>query len=276
MKEFIPPQAIRSIIATVIAFYSAQTALAQKTYQVGVPVCDTIAPVRSYEHYADCGPFDSLRFKLAHPTIVPYVTGLSFQIIVTETNGRIWSNRSDTVKAGDIMPLPILPDTTALKVYLAQFSSFKFLTRVVGTPSVAHENFYCQIRQAFSTGMCGNYVDYFGEGPICQVQPATSVEDKEGSSTLAHFQLFQNYPNPFNPQTTIAYTLPKRTFVQLKIFDAFGQEVRTLANELQQAGAKSVVWDGKNDQGQLVSSGLYVYKILAEGFTQSSKAVLLK
>lgn len=90
------------------------------------------------------------------------------------------------------------------------------------------------------------------------------------------YSLSQNYPNPFNPETTIEYTLPKPGFVVLKIFDILGQEVKTLVNEFQEQGAKSVTWDGKNNHGQLVPSGVYLYKIVTDGFTQSSKSILLK
>ncbi len=90
------------------------------------------------------------------------------------------------------------------------------------------------------------------------------------------YALEQNYPNPFNPETTIEYTLPKPSFVRLVIYDMLGQEVRTLVNEFQQSGVESVIWDGKNNQGQSVPSGHYVYRIIANGFTKSSKSVLLK
>ncbi|MGH7495609.1 MAG: FlgD immunoglobulin-like domain containing protein [bacterium] len=72
------------------------------------------------------------------------------------------------------------------------------------------------------------------------------------------------------------YTLPRPGFVELKVFDMLGQEVRALVNDFQQAGFKSVVWDGKNNQAQPVPSGVYIYRIVADGFTQSSKSLLLK
>ncbi|MDZ7291831.1 MAG: T9SS type A sorting domain-containing protein [candidate division KSB1 bacterium] len=99
---------------------------------------------------------------------------------------------------------------------------------------------------------------------------------RQNESVPTEYSLSQNYPNPFNPETTIEYTLPKPSFVKLEIYDMLGQEVRTLVSKFQQAGVKSVVWDGKNNQGQLVPSGLYIYRIVADGFAQSSKSVLLK
>lgn len=90
------------------------------------------------------------------------------------------------------------------------------------------------------------------------------------------YSLSQNYPNPFNPETTIEYSLPKPSFVVLKIFDILGHEVKTLVNEFQEQGPKSVTWDGKNNHDQLVPSGVYLYKIVTDGFTQSFKSILLK
>lgn len=100
--------------------------------------------------------------------------------------------------------------------------------------------------------------------------------DLSDKSIPTRFSLRQNYPNPFNPETRIEYTLPKTAFVKLKVYNMLGQEVRTLVNEIQEAGLKSVVWDGKNNLGELVSSGVYVYRIVADEFTQSFKVVLMK
>jgi FlgD Ig-like domain len=88
--------------------------------------------------------------------------------------------------------------------------------------------------------------------------------------------LSQNYPNPFNPQTTIAFSVKDRTRVSLKVYNVAGQLVRTLADESFGAGAHTKVWDGRNDAGQPVSSGVYFYKLVSNNFTQTKKMVLLK
>lgn len=91
-----------------------------------------------------------------------------------------------------------------------------------------------------------------------------------------NFTLFQNFPNPFNPTSTISYDLPKDTKVNLKIYNLYGQEVRTLVNEAQSAGHKSAVWNGKDDSGIIVSSGLYIYRLEAENIVQNKKMLFLK
>jgi len=92
----------------------------------------------------------------------------------------------------------------------------------------------------------------------------------------AGFELRQNYPNPFNPSTTIQYSLPRATIVSLRIFNLFGQEVKTLIHTKQGAGLKSVVWDGTNNAGQPVASGIYVYRLKTSETRISKKLILMR
>jgi len=91
-----------------------------------------------------------------------------------------------------------------------------------------------------------------------------------------HFYLAQNYPNPFNPTTTINYQLAMSGEVKLSIYNTTGQLVRRLVNEYQSAGSKSVVWNGLNEGGQKVASGVYVYQIKTDNFTKSQKMILVQ
>jgi len=88
--------------------------------------------------------------------------------------------------------------------------------------------------------------------------------------------LHQNYPNPFNPITTLRYDLPEQANVNIIIYDMLGRQVRTLLNQTQDAGYRSVIWDATNDYGKPVSAGVYLYKIQAGEFVQTKKMVLLK
>ena len=103
----------------------------------------------------------------------------------------------------------------------------------------------------------------------------TDVDDNRPGMPDA-FRLHPNYPNPFNPTTTISYDLPENTRVVLRIYDTRGQEVRSLVDEFQESGYRNVRWDGKDDRGICVSSGLYMYKISAGDFTSSRKCLLMK
>jgi hypothetical protein len=90
------------------------------------------------------------------------------------------------------------------------------------------------------------------------------------------YELFQNYPNPFNPQTLIKYDLPNPGPVNITVYNILGQRVKTLVDSHQDAGHKSVNWDGKDDKGEGVASGIYFYKIKTEGFEKTKKMILLK
>jgi hypothetical protein len=102
------------------------------------------------------------------------------------------------------------------------------------------------------------------------------VED-DRSMLPNQFVVYQNYPNPFNPSTRIRYDLPEKSFVTITIHDLLGRNVRTLVKELQDAGQQSVVWDGKNEDGFSLSTGIYFFHVhIPDGDLQTKKMILLK
>ncbi|MBN1293026.1 MAG: T9SS type A sorting domain-containing protein [Candidatus Latescibacteria bacterium] len=95
-------------------------------------------------------------------------------------------------------------------------------------------------------------------------------------SNIAAFDvLHENYPNPFNPSTTIKYGLKEDRHTSLVIYNSLGQKVRTLIDQPQTAGIHAVRWDGKNDAGLQVSSGLYIYRLVSGQFSQTRRMILL-
>jgi len=90
------------------------------------------------------------------------------------------------------------------------------------------------------------------------------------------FNLYQNHPNPFNPITTIRYDLPEATNVTISIYDMMGREIKSLINTNQNSGYKSVIWNGTNDNGEIVSGGMYFYSIKTNIFSRTKKMILLK
>lgn len=90
------------------------------------------------------------------------------------------------------------------------------------------------------------------------------------------FELTQNSPNPFNPTTRIRYALPQSGIVRLEIFNILGQRVKLLVDGYEEAGFKSVVWDGTDDNNNTVASGVYLYRIKAQDFSDVKKMTLLK
>jgi hypothetical protein len=90
------------------------------------------------------------------------------------------------------------------------------------------------------------------------------------------YTLSQNYPNPFNPTTTINFSIPKAGTAKLVVYNMLGQQVRTLVNEVVNAGSMSATWDGKDSNGAFVSSGIYFYQLTAGAFTATHKMILMK
>ncbi len=90
------------------------------------------------------------------------------------------------------------------------------------------------------------------------------------------YKLFQNYPNPFNPTTRIEYQLPKPAMLTIKIYNTMGQEVKTLVDEAKEAGYHAVIWNGLDNSGTPVASGVYYYRLVTKTFTEVKKMVLLR
>jgi hypothetical protein len=91
-----------------------------------------------------------------------------------------------------------------------------------------------------------------------------------------HNRLDQNFPNPFNPATTLAFSIKDAGHVSLTIYDVAGRRVRELVNERRDRGAYKIPWNGENDSGQRVSSGVYFYKLVVGSFTDTKKMTILK
>ncbi|UCH83388.1 MAG: multicopper oxidase domain-containing protein, partial [Candidatus Latescibacterota bacterium] len=102
------------------------------------------------------------------------------------------------------------------------------------------------------------------------------IEGVSAGQNGGSYELLQNTPNPFNPTTSIGFRLAAAGAVELKIYNVRGQEVRTLASKSFPAGAHKVEWDGKNNLGQSVPSGVYFYQLRSGEFSQMKKMVMLK
>ena len=108
------------------------------------------------------------------------------------------------------------------------------------------------------------------------VKNSSQAKPEFTESKPEHFSLSQNHPNPFNPQTCIRYALPQDADVKLVIYNVLGQKVKTLVNEPQSAGYKTVWWDGNDERGDQASSGIYFYRLEADKFSEVKKMMLVK
>jgi len=111
---------------------------------------------------------------------------------------------------------------------------------------------------------------------IMGVNPPTEITDIGGEKPQS-FRLEQNYPNPFNPNTIISYSLPQTSGINIIIYNMLGQKIRSLVDELNQsAGTYTTQWDGRDDAGKQVPSGIYIYRMWVGEFVQSRKMMLLR
>jgi hypothetical protein len=103
-----------------------------------------------------------------------------------------------------------------------------------------------------------------------------NVRRSDSKERPSAFALFQNYPNPFNQTTRIEFSVSKSSFVNLTIYDILGRRVRTLVSEHLSPGYKSVSWDGRNNEGKEVASGIYFYQVRMGNMEQQKKMLVLK
>ena len=103
----------------------------------------------------------------------------------------------------------------------------------------------------------------------------TGFASQSGTHLPSAMTLLSNYPNPFNPSTTIRYSLEKDGHVSLKIYDTLGRKVKTLVDGIEPAGQREIVWDGTDNTGNHVSSGVYMY-VLSSGANIKTHKMLLE
>ncbi len=110
--------------------------------------------------------------------------------------------------------------------------------------------------------------------------PSTATVGVEGPGggpiSVDPSHLFQNYPNPFSPETHIGFDLPSAGRAEIRIYDARGRLVRTLVDEKRPAGRQNVKWDGRDEAGREVASGIYFYSLTAPGVDENRRMILVK
>ncbi len=118
----------------------------------------------------------------------------------------------------------------------------------------------------------------FGDGSadVAPEQAEQTGDIAVVSAMPTHFALAQNYPNPFNGTTAIAFELPAESQVRIEVFDIRGKKVRTLIDEFKSAGRWMVQWNGANEENAPVTSGVYIYRMMAAGFVATRKMVLVQ
>lgn len=122
----------------------------------------------------------------------------------------------------------------------------------------------------------GEVIDSFFAKSNVEVEKVVTSIDSNFTGVLQEVTLEQNYPNPFNPGTEIRFQLPKSSQVVIKIYNLLGEEIRLLTNSFFAAGSHGIQWNGKHKLGNNVASGVYLYRIETDSFSQVKKMTLLR
>jgi hypothetical protein len=107
-------------------------------------------------------------------------------------------------------------------------------------------------------------------------QGGVSNSERVAIETPTEYALSQNYPNPFNPTTNINISLPDNTSVVLRVYDILGRVVRTMIDQVIPAGYYRLTWDGTDDVGRQLPSGIYIYRLTTDKFVNTRKMLLMK
>ncbi|MGH1365273.1 MAG: YCF48-related protein [Calditrichia bacterium] len=204
-------------------------------------------------------------------------------ILRTEDGGQTWEDRSPLFAAGNDFSEMNLDfflqksgqqDVQGIAVGangMLAFTSDGGLTWEEQSSGTSNDLFGLALLPDGSAYICGD-----GGSILYSSAVTVGVEPLETLDVVTDYLLQQNYPNPFNPETIIRFYLPNAENVRLIVYDVLGRRVRELVNENLAAGSFQTTWDGTNDFGHQVSSGVYVYRLIGNGIVESRKMMLLR
>jgi|GEM_PF-1683660 len=172
-------------------------------------------------------------------------------------------------------------DMVTYRIQIGQDSTFA--TQVMSFANIADTAFHVSGLDSNVTyywRVCGidkdSLVTWASDSAVWSFHVGIRVGVESGKNLPAEFSLAQNYPNPFNPITTLKYGLPQDADVRLVIYDLAGRKVSTLVRKNQVAGWYQVHWNGTNDLGHVVSTGVYFYRFEAGNFVDVKRMVFMK
>jgi hypothetical protein len=219
------------------------------------------------------GTFDSLTrtgnldIRLAATDIIEG-TSLKLRIALTETNIHWTAPNGVTVHNETFRDM--IPSATGTAVTIAQGETLYF-----------HQAFTFPSTVNFHNGAIVVFVQADGNKEILNSAvrslvefPGSAIDDDP--AVPSKFNLSQNYPNPFNAKTLIDYSIGKSSDVKLNVYDLAGRFVNTLYDGTQQAGHYQILWDGRDSNGNQIASGVYFYRLEAEGKNVTKRMVMLK
>ncbi len=160
--------------------------------------------------------------------------------------------------------------------YADQRDAAKGWTQYVAVAKAPFEATGVSMRARFTSFPTG--YAWFDDFEILAAEAVVSIEDPATPISLLtnDYQLLQNYPNPFNPETIIEFQVPERGRVELNIYNMVGQKIRSLVNDSRPVGTYRVMWDGRDDYGNLVATGVYLYQLRGTNALITKKMMFIK
>ncbi len=207
-----------------------------------------------------------------------YVGTESRGLFKTLDGGVTWSKQKGTFRGNRVTRI-VVNTTNPSQIFVATADSGLFITansgddwqRLEGIPKDANI-----AALAFDENSGRLFFSVLYEPYVYIVDSLFTAGEDKNSSVPIDFQLFQNYPNPFNSETWVRYNLHDKEKAAIAIYNLSGRKVRTLIKDEQLPGIHRVKWDGRDDRGRKVSSGVYVYQMRAGGKSIARKLLLVR
>lgn len=208
----------------------------------------------------------------AGSTHAPYSKAIN-ALAKTTDGGQSWTAVTGFLPK-NISTVLYVPQTNNQAIVVSSFQGFSSSSdggetwKILNTQSCATTSFASANAGWTVDGNTGKILKFAGNLSTAVAEQTTALP--EG------FHLAQNYPNPFNPSTMIQYEIPQAAHVRLAIYNLLGERVRTLVDAKESAGLKHITWDGRNDRGERVSSGVYLYQLEAGELKMTKRLLLMK
>ena len=216
-------------------------------------------------------PISLSELSFSEPIIADLDNDTDLEVLITTAEGKMHIFHHDGLRYNNF-PFSIEEDSIFVSSSLGDLDNDGDYEIIIGTLNslqVIDLQESMGDRFSWNTYRANNYRDGFINSDLVELK-------SKNNNIISNYSVSQNYPNPFNPITKIKYCIPKNESVNIYIYDLIGRNIKLLINKTQPAGNHSVHWDGTNNNGEIVSAGMYIYVIESGEFKSTKKMLLLK
>jgi len=227
----------------------------------------------------NCGSDTETKVNYIHAAAGPYVYSSSIAV------SRLYDRKANKYYGKAV--ITVLDQNNAKVFGATVHAHWSRLTSDSDQGTTNHKGQVTFESDKISAPHCGNFMEnvdnivlsgYWYNSGVGETKDSvySCVSAKVVAGIPEEFDLFQNYPNPFNPETDISFSLPEITQVSLVIYNVLGERIRALVNKEMESGVHTIHWDGKDEAGNSVASGIYFYRLKTESFNKTMKMVMMK